>query len=73
MSIPWRVLECILLAAGFTFERQTGSHRSYIKPGVLRPAIIPAHREVCQDVILSNMRTAGISRDQYFKFLEDCK
>ncbi len=71
--VRWQVLECIFKKAGFVFERQEGSHRSYIKKGVLRPIVIPTYKEVCLDLIQSNMRTANMSRDEYFKFLKKCK
>jgi predicted RNA binding protein YcfA (HicA-like mRNA interferase family) len=44
--IPWKVLECIFLEAGFSFERRGGGHRVYVKPGVPRPVIIPTYRQV---------------------------
>jgi predicted RNA binding protein YcfA (HicA-like mRNA interferase family) len=71
--VHWKVLECIFLKYGFVFERQVGSHRSYSKPGVLRPVVIPVTNEVQKDIIHSNMRTAGMSREEYFKLLEKCK
>jgi predicted RNA binding protein YcfA (HicA-like mRNA interferase family) len=30
--VSWQQLEKVFLAAGFTFVRQVGSHRSYTKP-----------------------------------------
>lgn len=71
--IHWKVLECIFTKDGFVFERQVGSHRLYTKPGVSRPIVIPAYQEVDDDIILSNMRTAGMSRGNYFKLLDKCK
>ena len=71
--VKWKVLECIFLKDGFTFERQEGSHRSYIKKTILRPIIIPTYSEVDIDIIKSNMRTAGMSREQYFELLKQCK
>lgn len=65
----WRTLEKVFLAAGFQFSRQEGSHRSYLKPGVARPVVIPAYREVPVFVIRNNLKTAGISRDEYFQLL----
>lgn len=38
---PWRKVEAVFLAVGFRFARQEGSHRSYVKPGVARPVVIP--------------------------------
>lgn len=58
--VKWKILECIFLKDGFHFERQVGSHRSYIKEGILRPVIIPTYNEIDVDIIRSNMRTAGV-------------
>ncbi len=71
--VRWKVLESIFIADGFRFERQSGDHRSYVKPGILHPVIIPAYREVDIDIIQSNMRTAGMSRSRYFELLNKCK
>jgi predicted RNA binding protein YcfA (HicA-like mRNA interferase family) len=71
--VDWKTLECIFLAAGFQFVRQEGSHRSYVKPGVLRPVVIPAYRDVPVFVIRNNLKTAGLSRDDFFRLLEQCR
>ncbi|MCX5886712.1 MAG: type II toxin-antitoxin system HicA family toxin [Proteobacteria bacterium] len=71
--VSWKVLECIFLKDGFHFERQIGDHRSYVKPGIHRPVVIPTYKEVDKDIILSNMRTAGMSRSRYFELLKQCK
>jgi predicted RNA binding protein YcfA (HicA-like mRNA interferase family) len=65
----WTILERIFLAAGFRFARQQGSHRSYVKAGIARPVVIPAYDEVPVAIIRNNLRTAGISRDEYFDLL----
>ena len=67
--IDWRTLERVFLAAGFRFARQEGSHRSYVKPGVSRPVVIPAYSEVPVFIIRNNLNTAGLSRDDYFRLL----
>lgn len=71
--VDWKTLECIFLAAGFQFVRQEGSHRSYVKAGVLRPVVIPAYRDIPVFIIRNNLKTAGISRDEYFRLLEQCR
>jgi predicted RNA binding protein YcfA (HicA-like mRNA interferase family) len=71
--IHWKVLECIFLKAGFVFEGQTGDHRKYWRKGCFRPVIIPTYKEIDQDIIKSNMRTAHMSRDEYFTLLKQCK
>ena len=65
----WRTLEAVFLAAGFRFVRQVGRHRAYVKPGVARPVVIPAYSEVPVFVIRNNLRTAGLTRDEYFALL----
>jgi predicted RNA binding protein YcfA (HicA-like mRNA interferase family) len=71
--IDWKTLERVFLAAGFRFARQEGSHRSYIKDGVTRPVVIPAYKEVPVFIIRNNLKTAGISRDEYFRLLEQSR
>jgi predicted RNA binding protein YcfA (HicA-like mRNA interferase family) len=71
--IHWRTLERVFLAAGFRFVRQQGSHRSYVKPGIARPIVIPTYDEVPVSIIRSNLNTAGISRDEYFRLLEQVR
>ena len=71
--VDWKTLECVILKAGFRFARQEGSHRSYVKAGVARPIAIPTYREVPVFVIRNNVKTAGLSRDEYFRLLEECR
>jgi len=71
--LRWKVLDCIVLACGFTFSRQDGSHRIYSKEGCIRPLVIPAHsKDLAVSIILSNLKSAGISRDDFFKYLKGC-
>lgn len=58
--------------AGFTFDRKEGSHIALSKPGIARPVIIPKYDSIGLDIITSNMRTAKMSRKQYFKLLAQC-
>lgn len=70
--ISWKILECIFLKDGFKFDRQNGDHRVYVKKGILRPVVIPTYKEIDTEVIKSNMRSAGMSRDRYFELLNLC-
>ena len=67
--VDWRTLVRIFEADGFTQNRTTGSHIVLTRPGIARPVIIPKYAEVSPDIIRSNMRTAGMSRERYFKLL----
>ncbi len=69
----WRTLEAVFLAAGFKYLRQKGSHRSYEKPDAPRPVVIPTYREVPVSIIQGNLKTAGLSRDEYFELLAKVK
>ena len=71
--VHWKVLECIFRRDGFEFKRQQGDHRAYFKKGILRPIIIPEYTDIDVEIIRGNMRTAGMSRDRYFKLLAKCK
>jgi predicted RNA binding protein YcfA (HicA-like mRNA interferase family) len=68
--IHWKELEKVFLLEGFRFARQEGSHRSYVKEGISRPVIIPTYTEVSVSLIRNNLKTAGISRERYFRLLE---
>lgn len=65
----WTALEKIFLLDGWRFHRQEGSHRSYVKPGVARPIVIPTYRAVPVSIIRNNMKTANMSRERYFELL----
>lgn len=63
----------MFLEADFQFARQEGSHRSYVKPGLARPVVIPAYREVPVFIIRNNLKTAGLSREDYFRSLDQTR
>lgn len=71
--IDWRTLERVFVSAGFQFARQQGSHRSYVKAGVARPVVIPTYPEVPVFIIRNNLKTAGLSREDYFRLLDEAR
>jgi len=40
-------------------------------PGARRPVIIPKYDEITVAIIRINMRTVGMSREDYFKILDN--
>ena len=53
---------------GFTVQRQKGDHLILTKAGVKRPVVIKTSpRDVPVTHILTNLRTAGMSRERYFE------
>jgi predicted RNA binding protein YcfA (HicA-like mRNA interferase family) len=73
VPVEWKTLECVFLKAGFHFARQESSHRSYVRKGIARPIVIPTYHDVPVFVIRTNLKTAGLSRDEYFRLLDECR
>jgi len=58
--------------AGFTVKRKRGVHVIMTKPGIKRPLVIrTSPRLVPVTHIRTNMTTAGLTREQYFAFIEE--
>ena len=69
-AIPAWKLRRIFEKAGFQCVRAEGDHFVFTKQGIARPVVIPDWKEVPVFIIKNNIRTAGISRDEYFTLLE---
>jgi len=69
----WKIQEKVFLADGFVLAREAASHRSYVKPGIIRPVVIPKYKEVPVSIIQNNMTTANMSRERYFELLNKVK
>jgi predicted RNA binding protein YcfA (HicA-like mRNA interferase family) len=67
--LPASKLRKVMEKAGFKCVRIEGDHFVYVKPGIARPIVIPNWDEVPVFIIKNNLRTAGISRDDYFTLL----
>lgn len=68
-KVSWKRFEKFLLAVGCEFKSQEGSHRKYRKPGLLRPIIVPCDAQLPQFIISNNLRTLGISREQFAEII----
>jgi predicted RNA binding protein YcfA (HicA-like mRNA interferase family) len=69
-AIPAWKLKRIFEKAGFQCVRTEGDHVVFTKSGIVRPIVIPDWKEVPVFIIKNNIRTAGISREEYFELLE---
>ncbi|MGA3084719.1 MAG: type II toxin-antitoxin system HicA family toxin [Thermodesulfobacteriota bacterium] len=69
--IPPERLKKVFERAGFRCVRIEGDHFVYTKEGVPRPVVIPDWKEVPVFIIKNNLRTAGLTRDEYFGLLEE--
>lgn len=68
--LPAGKLRKIFEKAGFLCVRVEGDHFVFTKPGIHRPVVIPDWPEVPVFIIKNNLRTANISRDEYFDLLK---
>ncbi len=66
----YRILVKLFERAGFTVKRTRGSHIVMNKPDVDRPIVIPKYERVDVDIIKANLRTAQMSREEYFDLLK---
>jgi predicted RNA binding protein YcfA (HicA-like mRNA interferase family) len=71
IPLPASRLRKLFEKAGFNCARIEGDHFVYIKPGISRPIVIPDWHEVPVFIIKNNLRTAGISREEYFALLKE--
>ena len=69
--IPYQKLVKVFELDGFALKRQKGDHLIMTKPGIRRPLVIKTspHR-VPVTHIMTNLRTAGITRERFFELLE---
>jgi predicted RNA binding protein YcfA (HicA-like mRNA interferase family) len=72
VATPAGRLRKVFERAGFKCVRTEGDHHVYTKPGITRPVVIPDWQEVPVFIIKNNLRTANISREEYFELLEKC-
>ncbi len=70
IPIPASRLRKAFEKAGFKCVRTEGDHFVYTKEGVARPVVIPDWKEVPVFIIKNNLRTAGITREEYFSLLK---
>jgi len=68
--VSWKALARVFERHGFKCVREEGDHMIYTKSGVMRPIVIPKYPAVPIFIIKNNLRTAGISRDEYLKLLK---
>ena len=69
--IPYKKLVKIFELEGFTVKRQKGDHLIMTKGGINRPLVIKTSpRNVAVTHIMTNLNTAGISRERYFELLD---
>jgi predicted RNA binding protein YcfA (HicA-like mRNA interferase family) len=71
VPVRYRTRVRVFEREGFSISRTKGDHIVMTKPGIRRPVVIPSSPRMVEPMlILSNMRTAGMSRQRYFQLLD---
>ncbi|PIR59198.1 MAG: hypothetical protein COU69_01275 [Candidatus Pacebacteria bacterium CG10_big_fil_rev_8_21_14_0_10_56_10] len=67
--VKWQTFEKFLLHVGCVLKKQRGSHRVYWRADLNRPIVLPKYKELPVFVIRNNLRTLGISHNEYLEML----
>ena len=65
----WQTQVKIFEGFGCVYIRQKGDHLIYHHPNARRAVVIPRYHKVSVTIIRNNMRTVGMSRQEYFRLL----
>jgi predicted RNA binding protein YcfA (HicA-like mRNA interferase family) len=74
LPIKYTTLIKVFELDGFEIKRQKGDHIIMVKPNIKRPVVIKTSpKQVPVAHIRTNMTTAEMSRERYFKLLDVVK
>lgn len=68
--IHYSKFERFLKEVGCHFVRERGDHRVWDRPGLIRPVIVRAKKDLPIMEIKSNLRTLGITTEEYLRIIE---
>lgn len=68
--IHYKKLVRVFELSGFVLDRREGDHFVYVKESIKRPVVIPTYKQVPVFIIKNNLRSAHISRGEYFRLLK---
>jgi len=68
--VDWKTLIRVFELYGCEYRRKQGSHHILICPKARRAVVIPEYDEIDTEIIKNNMRTAGMSREDYFELIK---
>ena len=67
--VDWKTLMRVFELYGCQYRRKRGSHHILNYPGAKRAVVIPEYDEIDPEIIKSNMKTVGMTRENYFELL----
>ena len=65
----WKTQVKLFERYGCQYKRKKGSHHILTFPKAKRAVVIPEYLEVDVEIIKNNMRTASMTREEYFAIL----
>jgi len=68
--VHYKKLVRVFELSGFVLDRIEGDHLVYVKEGIKRPVVIPTYKQVPVFIVKNNLRSARISREEYFRLLK---
>jgi predicted RNA binding protein YcfA (HicA-like mRNA interferase family) len=68
--VDWKTLIKVFEAFGCLYKRKQGSHHILSYPNAKRAVVIPEYDELDIEIIRNNMKTVGMTREQYFRLLK---
>jgi predicted RNA binding protein YcfA (HicA-like mRNA interferase family) len=68
--ISCRKLIKVFLEIGCEYKRKKGSHHILRCPNCIRPVVIPEYNEIDVEIIKNNLKTAGLSKEEYLNILK---
>jgi len=70
LPTDWKIQLKVFERYGCRYKRKEGSHHVLTFPGARRAVVIPEYDEIDVEIIKNNMRTVGMSREEYFELLK---
>jgi len=67
--VDYQTLLKVFQMFGCQYKRKEGSHHILTFSGAKRAVVIPEYDEIDVEIIKNNMRTVGMTREQYFELL----
>ena len=68
--VNWKTLIKVFQIYGCLYKRKEGSHHILTYPGAKRAVVVPEYDEIDIEIIKNNMRTVGMTREQYLHILD---
>jgi predicted RNA binding protein YcfA (HicA-like mRNA interferase family) len=69
-SVSSKIFCKFLVKNGCSLARIEGDHYIFTKEGIFRPIVVPTRKQLPTFIILNNLKTLKISRNDYLKLLK---